>query len=205
MERQTSLPPPTPQPPDQPLAKSTNAVLDYLLHLNHSSCSICLLEFQFTDKLMILPCFHTYHTECATKWLFTKGACPMCLKPVRKCPPELFNTLSELVKPQFKQFNEEFTHVFQDFLAVEHNHDILQTRKRWVENYNNDDGQSLGLDSDSNQVDETACANANNDHDVDFHDVDPHLLHMDTLIKSILHQHTEQLHQEQEFSDDFDE
>jgi len=41
-------------------------------------CLICLEDFTKGDSRTILPCIHGFHTNCSTKWLRTKGACPIC-------------------------------------------------------------------------------------------------------------------------------
>jgi hypothetical protein len=51
-------------------------------------CVICLEEFQNGDRLRVLPCDHSFHDGCISKWLsgshsfdncFTSG-CPTCRK-----------------------------------------------------------------------------------------------------------------------------
>lgn len=44
-------------------------------------CSICLEGFMEGDKLICLPCEHTFHSDCLDPWVQTCGDCPYC----RKC------------------------------------------------------------------------------------------------------------------------
>lgn len=41
-------------------------------------CPICLDTIDETTGSMKLPCAHTFHIECALRWLRTNSACPCC-------------------------------------------------------------------------------------------------------------------------------
>lgn len=41
-------------------------------------CVICQVEYEEGEALVALPCEHPYHTDCITKWLQMKKACPIC-------------------------------------------------------------------------------------------------------------------------------
>ena len=44
-----------------------------------NKCSVCLVEFQDDDNVMILPCKHYYHTNCIKEWLKEYDyKCPVC-------------------------------------------------------------------------------------------------------------------------------
>ena len=44
-----------------------------------NKCSVCLMEFQDDDNVMILPCKHYYHTNCIKEWLKEYDyKCPVC-------------------------------------------------------------------------------------------------------------------------------
>ncbi|KAK4757457.1 hypothetical protein SAY87_018758 [Trapa incisa] len=45
-------------------------------------CSICLDNFLKGDKLICLPCKHTFHTHCLDPWVRTCGDCPYCRKVI---------------------------------------------------------------------------------------------------------------------------
>uniref|UniRef100_A0A7S1LY06 RING-type domain-containing protein n=1 Tax=Alexandrium catenella TaxID=2925 RepID=A0A7S1LY06_ALECA len=45
------------------------------------TCIICLSDFKPEDEILQLPCNHTFHTECITKWLSRSRHCPL------RCPP----------------------------------------------------------------------------------------------------------------------
>ncbi|KAM0884358.1 hypothetical protein ACQ4PT_031034 [Festuca glaucescens] len=45
----------------------------------HTTCSICLHEFQTGDRARRLPaCSHVFHLACIDSWLLWKPQCPMC-------------------------------------------------------------------------------------------------------------------------------
>jgi len=41
-----------------------------------ASCQICLSEYVVDERLLRLPCFHSYHEGCISKWLSTHNKCP---------------------------------------------------------------------------------------------------------------------------------
>jgi hypothetical protein len=41
-------------------------------------CVICCEEYTSSMKVMILPCNHTFHSLCISKWSITNNTCPMC-------------------------------------------------------------------------------------------------------------------------------
>ncbi|XXQ31983.1 RING-type domain-containing protein [Plasmodiophora brassicae] len=43
---------------------------------DHPDCGICLETFAVGDRVMRLPCFHTFHEHCATTWLAGSKKCP---------------------------------------------------------------------------------------------------------------------------------
>ena len=51
-----------------------------------TSCPICLEDYAPKESSLIsLPCFHTFHVACGTKWLKEgDGGCPICKAPVVK-------------------------------------------------------------------------------------------------------------------------
>lgn len=45
----------------------------------HNSCSICLDEYQVGEHIRVLPCQHTFHSECIFPWLTERSpTCPLC-------------------------------------------------------------------------------------------------------------------------------
>ena len=46
---------------------------------NCTSCSICLDDFEEGDRLRLLPCNHSFHTNCILPWLTERqDCCPLC-------------------------------------------------------------------------------------------------------------------------------
>ena len=41
-------------------------------------CSICLCNFESSDRVGKLPCRHMYHEDCLNKWIDKHNTCPVC-------------------------------------------------------------------------------------------------------------------------------
>jgi len=41
-------------------------------------CAICIVDYQLGEKVRILPCKHSYHTNCIDAWLDEHSKCPIC-------------------------------------------------------------------------------------------------------------------------------
>ncbi|KAI0968784.1 hypothetical protein F4678DRAFT_474205 [Xylaria arbuscula] len=41
-------------------------------------CTICIDEVKVGDEVVVLPCKHWFHQECATLWLKLYNSCPVC-------------------------------------------------------------------------------------------------------------------------------
>ena len=42
------------------------------------NCSVCKEEFELRNKLINLPCKHTFHEDCIMPWLKERNSCPTC-------------------------------------------------------------------------------------------------------------------------------
>ena len=49
-----------------------------------ASCSVCMSEYEQGEKITVLPCFHSFHSECVNRWLESKPTCPVCMRDVRQ-------------------------------------------------------------------------------------------------------------------------
>ncbi|KAK9873623.1 hypothetical protein WA026_023408 [Henosepilachna vigintioctopunctata] len=47
------------------------------------SCVVCMCEFEDSQLLRVLPCFHEYHAECIDKWFMSHTTCPICRENVK--------------------------------------------------------------------------------------------------------------------------
>lgn len=57
-------------PPDEALVQNL---------CNSTMCSVCIDDFEEGEMLRVLPCGHTYHTDCILPWLTTRAPnCPLC-------------------------------------------------------------------------------------------------------------------------------
>ena len=45
---------------------------------DHVSCTICMDTISKSQNVMELPCNHTFHCDCLSKWLIDKDTCPNC-------------------------------------------------------------------------------------------------------------------------------
>ncbi|KAE8703942.1 putative E3 ubiquitin-protein ligase XERICO [Hibiscus syriacus] len=46
-------------------------------------CPVCRCEFEPESEINLLSCGHTFHKECAEKWLrYLRGTCPLCRTPM---------------------------------------------------------------------------------------------------------------------------
>ena len=70
-----------------PIAIETRALL-YEKTDTTANCTICLAAMSELKKCSILPCRHTYHTECIHEWIDadeeTSLQCPMCRREIFK-------------------------------------------------------------------------------------------------------------------------
>eukprot|EP00922_Rhytidocystis_sp_ex-Travisia-forbesii_P056344 GHVS01083433.1.p1 GENE.GHVS01083433.1~~GHVS01083433.1.p1 ORF type:complete len:1088 (+),score=103.48 GHVS01083433.1:102-3365(+) len=41
-------------------------------------CLICRVEYETTERLRRLPCWHVFHSRCIDKWLHDRNTCPLC-------------------------------------------------------------------------------------------------------------------------------
>ena len=52
---------------------------DYDIYFNHNTCSICLDEYDPGEQVRVLPCQHTFHSDCIFPWLTERSpTCPLC-------------------------------------------------------------------------------------------------------------------------------
>ena len=60
------------------LVEEKTLTKDMLDKGEQKSCSICLDDFVVGDKIIYLPCFHYYHSQCIEKWAHSSDKCPLC-------------------------------------------------------------------------------------------------------------------------------
>ncbi|KAL9182121.1 hypothetical protein ACHAXT_012773 [Thalassiosira profunda] len=61
------------------LLPSKKAADDEEYYFRHNSCSICLDEYQVGEQIRVLPCQHTFHSDCIFPWLTERSpTCPLC-------------------------------------------------------------------------------------------------------------------------------
>lgn len=48
-------------------------------------CCICLSDYEENEEVLLLPCFHRFHTNCVVNWLtHGKNECPVCKTDPRR-------------------------------------------------------------------------------------------------------------------------
>ena len=57
---------------------------DALGRNGEASCAICMCDYEEGESLSLLPCSHTFHQECVSRWLCSKPHCPVCMRDVRE-------------------------------------------------------------------------------------------------------------------------
>ncbi|KAF4036703.1 Ring finger domain [Phytophthora infestans] len=55
----------------------------------HTECVICLSDYEKDDKVLSLPCGHTFHKDCGMTWLVEHNVCPTCR---HELPTQVKNT-----------------------------------------------------------------------------------------------------------------
>lgn len=55
---------------------------------DHTSCPICLDEFEAKQQLLRLPCNHRFHSDCLMPWIKSHALCPICRFDLSGRPPE---------------------------------------------------------------------------------------------------------------------
>ncbi|XP_077105082.1 uncharacterized protein LOC143759598 [Ranitomeya variabilis] len=42
------------------------------------SCVICMTEYEIGEQVIVLPCDHSFHQGCISRWLRSNPLCPLC-------------------------------------------------------------------------------------------------------------------------------
>lgn len=54
----------------------------YQLDQPEELCSVCYYHAKENEEMTILPCKHTFHSECIKEWLRKEKMCPMCKQEI---------------------------------------------------------------------------------------------------------------------------
>ena len=48
---------------------------------DNPTCSICIGEVEYGDKIGVLTCKHIFHADCLKCWIKRSNVCPLCMSP----------------------------------------------------------------------------------------------------------------------------
>ncbi|KMT14894.1 hypothetical protein BVRB_3g064080 [Beta vulgaris subsp. vulgaris] len=60
------------------MSANTDAVDELALQFEDSECCICLSRYMEGAELCTLPCNHSFHYGCISRWLRINATCPLC-------------------------------------------------------------------------------------------------------------------------------
>lgn len=62
---------------------------------DHKTCTVCWVDYAVGDSIMMLPCFHWLHEDCAKDWLTRCPQCPTCQTNVGEALTASFSFATE--------------------------------------------------------------------------------------------------------------
>ncbi|RPB23840.1 hypothetical protein L211DRAFT_868408 [Terfezia boudieri ATCC MYA-4762] len=67
---------------------------------NQVRCPVCLEDFEEDQEVRVLPCSHSFHTDCIDPWLLNvAGSCPLCRIDLRSPEEREHCSLANLLPP----------------------------------------------------------------------------------------------------------
>lgn len=83
MEQHPTSNAPGPAPPDAIAAlPKKNLDENVLGPEGKGECSVCMDDVHIGDEVVVLPCNHWFHEQCASAWLSEHNTCPICRKGI---------------------------------------------------------------------------------------------------------------------------
>ncbi|GJM99872.1 hypothetical protein PR202_ga17011 [Eleusine coracana subsp. coracana] len=61
---------------------SAEAIAALETSMKEGGCSLCLMDFDTSSKLRVMPCSHYFHEQCIFTWLRHNHVCPLCRFPL---------------------------------------------------------------------------------------------------------------------------
>ncbi|XP_077149130.1 uncharacterized protein LOC143810126 [Ranitomeya variabilis] len=64
-----------------PIGSRVNIILptrDVTPEEETQSCVICMTEYEIGEQVIVLPCDHSFHQGCISRWLRSNPLCPLC-------------------------------------------------------------------------------------------------------------------------------
>ena len=59
--------------------------IDCIAAMETETCPMCFINFESGERLLVTPCMHRVHDECANPWFAQSKRCPVCNNDC--CPP----------------------------------------------------------------------------------------------------------------------
>jgi hypothetical protein len=90
-------------------------------------CAVCLCESEDKDRLLNLPCAHTFHESCILPWLEKHNSCPVCRYELSTSDP-----VQERLREQrmIEQYGVQALQIMQIAMSIQRLYSDLQIWKQ---------------------------------------------------------------------------
>jgi hypothetical protein len=96
----------------------------------HVECVICLEESLDTEKLITLPCRHTFHEHCVLPWLEKHNSCPTCRYELQHSDTELERKRIDQLMDQYGDLGFKLLQMSAVITKLYSEYQCMQTRSQ---------------------------------------------------------------------------